>query len=80
VDAGVGRLARLGDADEGIVSGDLVATHLHGPFLPMNPVWSDRLLEAAAHRAGLPLGEPDPHLALVDDYARRARAAIRGRL
>jgi CobQ-like glutamine amidotransferase family enzyme len=80
VDAGVGRLARLGFDDEGIVAGDLVATHLHGPFLPMNPVWADRLLEAAAHRAGVSLGEPDPRLALVDDYARRSRAAIRARL
>ncbi|CAN5353240.1 glutamine amidotransferase [soil metagenome] len=80
VDAGVGRLARLGSADEGIVAGDLVATHLHGSFLPMNPVWADRLLEAAAHRAGLTPTEPDPRLAAIDDYARRSRAAIRGRL
>ena len=80
VDAGVGSLARLGSSDEGIVAGDLVATHLHGPFLPMNPVWADRLLEAAAHRAGVTLGEPDPRLAQVDDYARRSRAAIRSRL
>ena len=80
VDAGVGRLARLGSEDEGIVSGDLVATHLHGPFLPMNPVWADRLLEAAAHRAGVTLGDADPRLTQVDDYARRSRAAIRARL
>jgi CobQ-like glutamine amidotransferase family enzyme len=85
VDAGVTCLVRLadaksGDTDEGIVAGDLVATHLHGSFLPMNPVWADRLLEAAAHRAGVVLGEPDPKLALIDDYARRSRAAIRSRL
>jgi CobQ-like glutamine amidotransferase family enzyme len=85
VDTGVARLARLrdhddGDAYEGIAAGDLVATNLHGPFLPMNPVWADRLLEAAAHRAGVTLGEPDPWLARVDDYARRSRAAIRARL
>lgn len=80
VDAGVGRLARLGQVDEGIVAGDLVATHLHGSFLPMNPVWADRLLEAAAHRAEIVLGEPDPRLAQVDDYARRSRAAIRARI
>jgi CobQ-like glutamine amidotransferase family enzyme len=80
VDAGVGRLARLGDRDEGIASGDLIATNLHGSFLPMNPVWADRLLEAAAHRAGVTLGDPDPKLAMVDDYARRSRAAIRARL
>ncbi|HEV7742071.1 MAG TPA: cobyric acid synthase, partial [Pseudolysinimonas sp.] len=80
VDAGAGRLARLGTADEGIVVGDLVATHLHGPFLPMNPVWADRLLEAAAHRAGVVPGDPDPRLAVIDDYARRSRAAIRARL
>jgi CobQ-like glutamine amidotransferase family enzyme len=80
VDVGAGRLARFGDADEGIVTGDLVATHLHGSFLPMNPVWADRLLEAAAHRAGVSLGEPDPRVAQLDDYARRSRAAIRARL
>jgi CobQ-like glutamine amidotransferase family enzyme len=80
VDAGVGRLARLGDADEGIAHGDLIATHLHGSFLPMNPGWADRLLEAAAHRAGASLGEPDPRMAVIDDYARRSRAAIRARL
>jgi CobQ-like glutamine amidotransferase family enzyme len=80
VDAGAGRLARLGDVDEGMVAGDLVGTNLHGPFLPMNPVWADRLLEAAAHRADLSLGEPDPRLAVIDDYARRSRAAIRARL
>jgi CobQ-like glutamine amidotransferase family enzyme len=80
VDAGTGRLARLGDDDEGIVTGDLVATHLHGSFLPMNPVWADRLLEAAAHLAGVTLEEPDPRVAQLDDYARRSRAAIRARL
>jgi len=80
VDAGVARLARLGDIDEGIAAGDLIATQLHGPFLPMNPVWADRLLEAAAHRAGVELGEPDPKLSVIDDYARRSRAAIRARL
>lgn len=85
VDVGVGRLARLGsreggDTDEGIVAGDLVATQLHGPFLPMNPVWADRLLEAAATRAGVELGEPDAQIARIDDYARRARGAIRSRL
>lgn len=80
VDAGVGRLARLGSRDEGIVVGDLVATHLHGPFLPMNPVWADRLLEAAAHCAGATLADADPRMAQIDDYARRSRAAIRSRL
>jgi CobQ-like glutamine amidotransferase family enzyme len=81
VDAGVEPLARLeGSGDEGILSGDLIATHLHGPFLPMNPAWADRLLEAAAARAGVVLGEPDAAQAVVDDYARRSRDAVRGRL
>lgn len=80
VDEGVTCLVRLSDSDEGIVTGDLVATHLHGPFLPMNPVWADRLLEAAAYRAGVRLGDPDPKLTVIDDYARRSRAAIRSRL
>ncbi len=60
--------------------GASVATTLHGPFLPMNPVWADRLLERAAARAGVPMGEPDGRLAVVDDYAARSRDAIRRRL
>lgn len=80
VDAGVPRLARLASGDEGIAAGNLVATQLHGPFLPMNPAWADRLLEAAADRAGVALGDPDPGLVQADEYARRSRDAIRARL
>jgi CobQ-like glutamine amidotransferase family enzyme len=80
LDRGVESLGSIGGREEGLVSGNLVGTNLHGPFLPMNPVWADRLLETAAGRAGMKPGEPDPQLELVDDYARRARDAIRGRL
>ncbi|MEO8263663.1 MAG: cobyric acid synthase [Pseudolysinimonas sp.] len=78
---GVKNFARLTvGGDEGLVVGHLVATNLHGPFLPMNPVWADHLLDAAAQHAGIELGEPDSRTVQVNDYARRARAAIRGRL
>jgi CobQ-like glutamine amidotransferase family enzyme len=80
LDRGVESLGSIGGREEGLVSGNLVGTNLHGPFLPMNPVWADRLLDTAAGLAGITPGEPDPQLELIDDYARRARDAIRGRL
>jgi CobQ-like glutamine amidotransferase family enzyme len=79
LDRGVESLGSVGGREEGLVSGNLVGTNLHGPFLPMNPVWADRLLDAAALRAGVQPGEPDPRLSLVDEYARRSRDAIRTR-
>lgn len=61
-------------------SGASVATNLHGPFLPMNPVWADRLLERAAILAGVPMGEPDGRTAEVDERAALSRRDIRKRL
>jgi CobQ-like glutamine amidotransferase family enzyme len=81
VDAGVPPFARLtSGAHDGLVAGSLVATNLHGPLLPMNPVWADLLLDRAAELAGSAGSAPDAHRAEVDDYARRSRDAIRGRL
>ncbi len=60
--------------------GASVATNLHGPFLPMNPNWADRLLERAAILAGVEWGQPDGRLAVADEYAAQARLAIRKRL
>jgi CobQ-like glutamine amidotransferase family enzyme len=80
LDRGAGSLARLDGTEDGLVAGNLVATNLHGPFLPMNPAWADRLLSAAAQLAGLEPGPDDPRIALLDDRARRARDAIRARL
>lgn len=79
--SGIAAFARLSaGGDEGILVGNLIGTNLHGPLLPMNPAWADRVLETAAARAGVVLGDPDPAQGVVDDYARRSRDAIRGRL
>jgi CobQ-like glutamine amidotransferase family enzyme len=91
IDDGVERFARLtgagaadgaehGGGDDGLISGYLIATNLHGPLLPMNPVWADHLLDRAAALAGVTGTAPDPLRAQTDDYARRARDAIRARL
>lgn len=69
----------LGDA-RGVVVGTRIGTNLHGPFLPMNPVWADRLLESAAALAGVAFGDDDGRCAVADDYAARSREAVRGRL
>lgn len=69
-----------GPADEGVIAGHRIGTNLHGPLLPMNPVWADWLLDAAAALSGDTAGEPQPQLAVVDDRAARSRAAVRGRL
>ncbi|HEX7835629.1 MAG TPA: cobyric acid synthase, partial [Pseudolysinimonas sp.] len=80
LDRGVEAIGTIGGREEGLVAGNLVATNLHGPFLPMNPVWADRLLNAAAVRAGLTPSADDLRIAVVDDRAHRSRDAIRGRL
>ena len=76
-----GAVASAGLGEEGIVDGVSVATNLHGPFLPMNPEWADRLLRAALANRGLDVSlQPTEHLALVDTAASNARAAIAKRL
>lgn len=80
-DAGVAPFATLSSgATDGLVAGHLIATNLHGPLLPMNPAWADRLLDRAFELAGVTCTEPSAHRAQVDDYARRSRDAIRARL
>ena len=66
---------------EGVVDGESIATNLHGPFLPMNPSWADRLLRAALANRGLDrtLGS-DARFAAVDLAASNSRAAIAKRL
>ena len=85
LDEGTAPLARLDRGhgkvtDEGVVSGRLVGTNLHGAFLPMNPHWADRLLDAAIKLAGVQPADIDSRMFEVDAEARRARDAIRGRL
>jgi len=66
---------------EGVVDGTSVATNLHGPFLPMNPLWADRLIAAALENRGFdPALDPTAHTELVDTAASNARAAIAKRL
>ncbi len=64
----------------GLRVGDSIATTLHGPFLPMNPSWADGLLAVAAERAGITMGPDDERIARADEYAVKARDAIRRRL
>lgn len=67
-------------AAEGVIAGASVGTNLHGPFLPMNPSWADRLLRAAAALAVVEFGSDDEAIGRVDEYAARSRAAVRARL
>jgi CobQ-like glutamine amidotransferase family enzyme len=57
---------------EGCRSGRVYGTYLHGPLLPRNPWFADRLLgDALAHRAG---GEVE--LAPLDDALETAAHAV----
>ena len=68
-------------AIEGVVDGTSVGTNLHGPFLPMNPVWADRFIVAGLAHAGSDTALDDvPRLAAIDETAANARAAIAKRL
>jgi len=71
-----------GPADEGVIVGHRVGTNLHGPLLPMNPVWADWFLDAAAESAGVTpsVTAPAPVLGIVDERAAKSRDAVRGRL
>jgi CobQ-like glutamine amidotransferase family enzyme len=72
-----GRGNGAGAASEGLVVGNTIATHLHGPVLAKNPAIADHLLT-------LVLGERYDSRTVpagrVDDLARAARNAIATRL
>jgi CobQ-like glutamine amidotransferase family enzyme len=81
--AQVTRRSGTGPVAEGVIAGHRVGTNLHGPLLPMNPVWADWFLDAAAELAGLTApasSESDPAMALVDERAAKSRDAVRARL
>jgi CobQ-like glutamine amidotransferase family enzyme len=79
--AGVASASTPGSAVDGVVDGDSIGTNLHGPFLPMNPEWADRMLRAALSRRGFGTDlTADPRITLVDNAASRARDAIAARL
>ena len=76
-----GAAASAGLGAEGVVDGASIGTHLHGPFLPMNPAWADTLLAAALANRGLDSDlAHDDRLAAVDLAASNSRAAIAKRL
>ncbi|MCP2371901.1 hypothetical protein BJ978_002577 [Agromyces terreus] len=65
-----------GSGQEGVVMGEVIGTHLHGPVLAKNPFLADRMLSAMADRAGLTYEAGDQARA-VDAYAESAcRAQI----
>lgn len=69
-----------GAETEGVLVGHRVGTNLHGPLLPMNPVWADWFLDAAAELAGVTAAVPVPAMGIVDERAAKSRDAVRSRL
>ena len=57
---------------EGVVMGNVIGTHLHGPVLAKNPAFADALLGVIASRAGLEY-VAGPRAEVVDAYAAAAR-------
>jgi hypothetical protein len=77
--AGYGNDARTGF--EGCRAGRIYGTYLHGPLLPRNPWFADRLLEdALAHRTGetIELEPLDDKLEAAAHAVSAARARARG--
>ncbi|WP_168770845.1 type 1 glutamine amidotransferase [Glaciibacter flavus] len=66
-------------SQEGVVMGEVIGTHLHGPLLAKNPAMADHLLASMFTRlgAGYVAGE---RAVEADKHAARARAAILERL
>jgi CobQ-like glutamine amidotransferase family enzyme len=70
-----------GPSVDGVVDGASIGTNLHGPFLPMNPAWADRLLVAALAHRGLDTAfATDERIEKVDAAAGQSRTAIAKRL
>ena len=67
-----------GCATDGIVSGRIVGTYLHGPVLARNPRFADRLLEWVTGPLA-PLDDPQADLLHEERYAAVAGARGRGR-
>jgi CobQ-like glutamine amidotransferase family enzyme len=68
-----------GDGYEGVVVGNFIGTHLHGPVLARNPSLADRMLELACTARGWdrPVSED---AASVDGIAKAARNQVAVRL
>lgn len=62
-------------SQEGVVMGDVIGTHLHGPVLAKNPVLADHLLTTIFKRRGQVYARGE-RAASVDDYAQAARTQI----
>ncbi|MET0725684.1 MAG: glutamine amidotransferase [Leifsonia sp.] len=60
---------------EGVVMGDVVGTHLHGPVLAKNPALADHFLDTMFTRQGGSYVR-SAHAAVVDEYATAARNQI----
>ena len=75
VEAGAG----TGAGTEGLVMGNLIGTHLHGPVLARNPGLADHLLGAVLARRGATYA-PGARAAEVDGIAKAARNQIAVRL
>jgi CobQ-like glutamine amidotransferase family enzyme len=67
---------------EGIRVGASIGTHLHGPFLPMNPQIADELLRAALthHGASAEQWADAEQVRVVDEAAAKSRQALASRL
>ncbi len=68
-----------GSGTEGLVMGDLICTHLHGPVLARNPVLADHLLKVALARLGFTYARGARGIE-VDEIAKAARNQIAVRL
>jgi len=64
-----------GDGSEGLVMGDVIGTHLHGPVLARNPGLADQMLRAAFGRVGESY-EPGERSVAVDAMAHAVRDQI----
>lgn len=79
VESGVGNGGAGGATQEGVVMGEFVGTHLHGPVLARNPGLADHLVTLMLTRVGVDY-VAGSRSGPVDDIARAARNQIAVRL
>ena len=67
---------QAGAAVEGAIVGNSFGTHTQGPLLPLNPQLTDGVLAAATARLGREYAPDAESTAIIDRYARDARATV----
>ena len=73
----VEQIEGLSIESDGVNADGILGTHLHGPFLPMNPKFADDIIEK---HTGVAVYQDDPRVSRATEAASHSRVALRREL